>query len=1007
MNETTLNALINLFALFSAITGSKKEDAVRNFSQYLQLHLGISSSDEYLDLFKELLDFYDVDGELHFPGDLDEQALGISTRIKDRLQKDEQIMVFLRFLELAKGGDTERARKLFNILARVFDINETELNKFIDFIFHISNDQLDSVDFLLINNKEKTSGISSKHIHKKNIDGDILFMRSSLIGHFIFIFEGREELTLEGNLILPGRFYAFREGGIIRGPRIQPVYHIDIANSFIDNQSDTPFVFSGNELEYRFINSKNGLYNFSFSEHSGQLIAVMGGSGVGKSTLLNILNGNIVVQHGEIKINQFDIHKNKKEIEGLIGFVPQDDLLFEDLTVWENLYFNARLCFDELSKTDIEKKVFDILNELELYDFKDLKVGSPLKKTISGGQRKRLNVALELIREPFILFVDEPTSGLSSTDSEMVMLLLKQQARKGKLIIVNIHQPSSAIFKLFDQLWIMDKGGRPIYSGNPLDALIYFKQQVNHINADNCECLNCGNVNPEQVLEIVETKKIDSSGYFTSERRFTPEYWHQLYQEKSKKIPQEGRIADFQLPQTAFKKPGLFRQFTIFFGRNLRIKVTDQQYMLINLIEAPILAIIVAYFTRFTENSEYLFFENKSLISYMFMSIVVVLFMGMSVSAEEIVKDRKILQRELFLNLSRFSYINSKVIFLILLSAFQALSFVLIGNMILGICQMNITYWLILFSVAVFSNLLGLNISSAFDSVVTIYILIPLLIIPQILLCGVIVKFDDLQDKSSGKDAIAMTGEVMVSRWAFEALAVEQFKSNVYMAQFFDLEKKIAQARFRSELLISELIGKIDLVAGWQKTGKPVQDIGEKLVLIKNEMQKLDNEIHFQPFKEINKLNADQFNFNIADIAKDHLNQLKTYYSDSSEVLQKKKDKIINDISRQNGEDFLYDQKMKYHNKSLEALVLNSEAKDFYRETPVSIMQKVVPVYKDPDFNNGRAHFLASQKRIGGKSFDTFWFDLSVIWLMCMVLYFALYFDWLRKLLTITAANRK
>ncbi|MEI6048706.1 MAG: ATP-binding cassette domain-containing protein [Bacteroidota bacterium] len=1007
MNETTLNALINLFALFSAITGSKKEVALRNFSQYLQLHLGISSSDEYLDLFKELLDFYGLDGESPFTGDLDEQALGISTRIKGRLQKNEQIMVFLRFLELAKGGDTERARKLYNILAQVFDINEAELGKFIDFIFHTSNDQLDSEDFLLIDNKEKIPGISSKHISKKNIDGDILFMRSSLIGHFIFIFQGRDELTLEGNLILPGRFYAFREGGIIRGPRIQPVYHIDIANSFIDREADIQFIFSGNELEFRFINSQNGLYDFSFSEHSGQLIAVMGGSGVGKSTLLNILNGNIVVQHGEIKINQFDIHRNKKEIEGLIGFVPQDDLLFEDLTVWENLYYNARLCFDELSKTDIEKKVFDILNELELYDYKDLKVGSPLKKTISGGQRKRLNVALELIREPFILFVDEPTSGLSSTDSEMVMLLLKQQARKGKLIIVNIHQPSSAIFKLFDQLWIMDKGGRPIYAGNPLDAIIYFKQQVNHINSDNCECLNCGNVNPEQVLEIVETKKIDSSGYFTSERRFTPEYWHRLYQEKSKNLKQESSISDSKLPQTRFKKPGLFKQFRIFFERNLRIKVTDKQYMLINLIEAPVLAVIVAYFTRFAENNKYVFFENKSLISYMFMSIVVVLFMGMSVSAEEIVKDRKILQRESFLNLSRFSYINSKVIFLILLSAFQTLSFVIIGNLIIGIYQMNITYWLILFSVAVFSNLLGLNISSAFDSVVTIYILIPLLLIPQILLCGVIVKFDDLQDKSSGKDAVAIAGEVMVSRWAFEALAVEQFKSNVYMAQFFDLEKKIAQDRFRSELLISELIGKIDLVAGWQKTDKPRQDIEKKLILIKNEMQKLDSENHLAPFIEINKLNPDQFNFNIAELAKNHLKQLKTYYSDSSDELQKKKDKIINDISRQKGDQFLYNQKLKYHNKSLEVLVLNSEVKDFYRETPVSIMQKVAPVYKDPDFNNGRAHFLASQKRIAGRSFDTFWFNLSVIWLMCTTLYLSLYFDWLRKLLSITAGKRK
>ena len=172
------------------------------------------------------------------------------------------------------------------------------------------------------------------------------------------------------------------------------------------------------------------------------------------------------------------------------------------------------------------------MHELELYPSRDLKVGSPLKKIVSGGQRKRLNVALELIREPAVLFVDEPTSGLSSTDSEKVMLLLKQQARKGKLIIVNIHQPSSAIFKLFDKLWILDTGGRPIYTGNPLDAIIYFKREVNHVNADHCECPVCGNVNPEQVLEIVETKKIDNSGNFLPERRFTPEFWYNRYRKK-------------------------------------------------------------------------------------------------------------------------------------------------------------------------------------------------------------------------------------------------------------------------------------------------------------------------------------------------------------------------------------------------------------------------------------------------------------------------------------------
>jgi hypothetical protein len=143
MNETTLNALINLFALFSAITGSKKEDALRNFSQYLQLHLGIASFEEYLDLFNELLEFYGIEGDSPFSGDLNEQALGISTRIKGRLEKNEQIMVFLRFLELAKEGDTERAKKLYTILAQVFDINESELGKFLAFIFYKSDNQID------------------------------------------------------------------------------------------------------------------------------------------------------------------------------------------------------------------------------------------------------------------------------------------------------------------------------------------------------------------------------------------------------------------------------------------------------------------------------------------------------------------------------------------------------------------------------------------------------------------------------------------------------------------------------------------------------------------------------------------------------------------------------------------------------------------------------------------------------------------------------------------------
>jgi ABC transport system ATP-binding/permease protein len=1003
MNEITLNALINLFALFSAISESKKEEAIRNFSLYLHQHFGISDDNDYLKLFEELLDLYGVNGEPVIAVDMVQEAYNISTNIRGWLKKDEQIMVFLRFLELVKNGNLLKAKILFETLAEVFEISKSEVTKFFAFIFYTDKSQVNHPDFLLINNDENPGKQRYSHIYEKKIDGELLFLRCSLIGHYIFIFYGNEYLTIEGNPVIPDRFYAFKEGSIIRGSRISPVYYTDIASGFIDQYQTPSFVFSGEEIEFKFKNSNNGLHRFSFAEKSGQLIAIMGGSGVGKSTLLNILNGNIPVQHGKIKLNQVELFEQKNEIEGLIGYVPQDDLLFEDLTVWENLYYNASLCFDQLPQSAIEEKVEKVLYELELHSFKDLKVGSPLKKMISGGQRKRLNVALELIREPAILFVDEPTSGLSSTDSEKVVLLLKQQSRKGKLIIVNIHQPSSAIFKLFDKLWILDTGGRPIYTGNPLDAIIYFKREVNHVNAEVCECLLCGNVNPEQVLEIVETKKIDNSGNFLPERRFTPEYWYSEYRKKTKVKKEDITGPPSLLPPTDSKKPGLAKQFSIFFERNLRIKTADRQYLFINLLEAPVLAVIVAWFTRFSEGNEYIFFENKSLISYLFMAIVVILFMGMSVSAEEIIKDRKILQRESFLNLSRFSYLNSKILFLVLLSAFQSFTFVFIGNLILGIHGMTLAYWLILFSVAVFANLLGLNISAAFDSVVSIYILVPLLLIPQILLCGVIVKFDDLQSKTAAKDAVPFAGEIMAARWAFEALAVEQHKNNRYMARFFDMEKEMAQARFRSDILTTELIGQVDLVDGWIRLNKPADEISKKLVIIKNEIEKLDEEKVLPKFQFTDFLVPGKFNSEIAEFAKAHLNQLKDFHKNRYQNIKSEKDQLINRLNKENGDEFLYNQKMKYHNKSLEVLVLNSETKEFFRETPYGYMQKIVPIYKDPDFSNGRAHFFSSEKNLFGYAVGTFVFNLGIIWFMIAFLYIALYYNWLRKLLGIPA----
>ena len=251
----------------------------------------------------------------------------------------------------------------------------------------------------------------------------------------------------------------------------------------------------------------------NFRIESGNLIGLMGGSGVGKSTMLNLLNGKIAPGSGKIYINGYDIHADSDKLKGLVGFVPQDDMLIGELTVYQNLYFNARLCFGDYNEEQLAATVDKVLYEFDLFEIKDLQVGDTLNKQISGGQRKRLNMGLELMREPAVLFVDEPTSGLSSFDSEKVMTLLNNQALSGKLIFAIIHQPSSDVLKMFDRLWILDKGGYMIYDGDSVEALVYFKTETSQANASESECPNCGNIETDDILNIIEVKVIDKAGF--------------------------------------------------------------------------------------------------------------------------------------------------------------------------------------------------------------------------------------------------------------------------------------------------------------------------------------------------------------------------------------------------------------------------------------------------------------------------------------------------------------
>lgn len=184
--------------------------------------------------------------------------------------------------------------------------------------------------------------------------------------------------------------------------------------------------------------------------YPSEMVALMGRAGAGKTTLLKALNGYTPPAAGRVLFNGVDLYQSYDLYRQQMGYVPQDDIVHSQLTVREALYFSTKLRTD-LRDHEIEARIDKILEELGILDKKDTLIGSPEKKVLRGGQRKRVNIAMELITDTPVLFLDEPTSGLSSYYAEGVIDLLQRLAREGKTIITTIHQPSIDVYKKFVQ----------------------------------------------------------------------------------------------------------------------------------------------------------------------------------------------------------------------------------------------------------------------------------------------------------------------------------------------------------------------------------------------------------------------------------------------------------------------------------------------------------------------------------------------------------------------------
>ena len=920
-----------------------------------------------------------------------------------QLDQEQRIVVVIQVLEFCKSGGQDVSQLelgFINALAEGLNITTEEYDIIERFVLNPFTDIPATPDLLIINGIKDFGHKEAKHVFKDLLKGNIWILFVPSVKMYFLRFTGSGELSLNGQLLHEDKIYPFSQGSSVKAYKISPIYYWDVTMQFLKEEfKASRVVYEVNNIEYRFKSGKVGIHHMSFKEESGRMVGIMGASGAGKSTLLSVLNGINPPSDGEVLINGASIHKDKEKVKGLIGYVSQDDLLIEELTVFENLYYNAKLCFDNLTENEIVTRVDSTLKNLGLNEIRDIQVGSPLNKKISGGQRKRLNISLELIREPAIMFLDEPTSGLSSRDSENILDLLKELARKGKLLFIVIHQPSSEIFKMFDKLIILDTGGYLIYNGNPVESIEYFKKKIEQANYNESECYVCGNVNPEQIFNIVETKVFTESGQPTETRRISPADWCNHYKlEKKEEQYQRGTT----IPEINFKTPNKLKQFFVFTKRDVKSKVADTQYLLITLLEAPILAFFLAFLIRYFDESikdaHYTLYDNSNLPVYIFMSVIVAIFMGLTVSAEEIIKDRKILKREAFLNLSWNSYLTSKVFVQFVISAIQALTFVIVGNGISGIRGMMFEYWLVLFSCWAAANMLGLVISDSFKAVVTIYILIPFLVIPQIILSGVMVKFEKLNPDISSPVAIPFYGEFITARWGYEALAVNQFINNKYERQFYVYDKAMSKAKFKKDYWNVEIKGKLDNILNDLKKGTKSDDFNEKLLVISNEFKKELALIPELKFEYMESLTSEKITPEIVTAAISYVESLRKYYIAYSNNAKNRKDAIITKLQSEDGGNFL---KLRdnYANESLEEFVTNKNEIVKTIEYKGEILQKLEPIYMDPQFRLIRAHFYSPTKQVFGVNVDTFIVNVVVLWIMTLILYFVLYFRLLKKLL--------
>ena len=510
----------------------------------------------------------------------------------------------------------------------------------------------------------------------------------------------------------------------------------------------------------------------SLAVQPGELVGIMGPSGSGKSTLLSTIVGDRAPTEGRVSVAGIDPHTRFDELRGQIASVPQDDIMHPELTVGQALWYSARLRLPrDYSDAEIGERIATVIAELGLEGSEHTRIGSADRRGISGGQRRRVNVAMELLTDPPMLVLDEPTSGLSSVDALSLIRLLRKMADGGKTIVLTIHQPSLEILKLLNAVAVLARDestnqcGSRVWYGPPLPhAIEFFEPQTGSVRTT---------ADADAMLRGLATRPVDD---WRRAYHQTDAYRHWVVNRLSRSSP-----SSLLSSPPGWSLLDAMTQCIVLAHRMLAVKVADGWNTAILLAQAPLIAMLIAGVfgakCRGSLSEASWAGVSSALSTTTFLLALAAIWFGCSNAAREIVGERAIYRRERMVGLTPIAYLSSKVIVLGLLCLVQCMVLLVICGLGCGLSGSWAVALVVMMLSASVGTAIGLCISAASRTTEAAAAALPLVVLPLVVLGGILVPMADLPSVTS------LLSDFMPSRWAFEALLVNEADARPLLRQ--------------------------------------------------------------------------------------------------------------------------------------------------------------------------------------------------------------------------------